>query len=226
VFCHRAYLDMDTPPATTDFQDAAALQATVDRWTARYAATSEMHDAVGFGEIAAADQVSARGIEVGHIFFFGTKYSAPMGARVAGPDGEMRDVQMGSYGIGPSRLVAAIIEASHDEAGIIWPDSVAPYDVALLNLRPGDPATDVACDRIEREMEAQGLSVLHDDRDDRPGAKFATADLIGLPWQVVVGPKSLAEGKVELKRRATGARETLPLENLGERLRAGAITPA
>ncbi|WP_375461835.1 proline--tRNA ligase [uncultured Enterovirga sp.] len=218
VFCHRDYLAFDTPPADVDFGDPAALQALVDRWTSLYAATSEMHDAPTFEAVAETDRVSARGIEVGHIFYFGTKYSAPMGARVAGPGGEMHDLHMGSYGIGPSRLVAAIVEASHDEAGIVWPDSVAPYDVALLNLRTGDAATDAACEQIEREFGAAGLSVLYDDRDERPGGKFATADLIGIPWQVVVGPKSLAEGKVELKRRATGERESVALSDVVVRL--------
>src|SRR5919205_4088813 len=145
VFCHADYLDFDIPAADTDFDDVPALQATVDRWTSLYAATSEMHDAGAFETVPEGRRMAARGIEVGHIFYFGTKYSAPMGARVMGPDGQEHDVHMGSYGIGPSRLVAAIIEASHDEAGIIWPEPVAPFDVALLNLKVGDPATDGAC---------------------------------------------------------------------------------
>ena len=155
--------------------------------------------------------MSARGIEVGHIFYFGTKYSEPDG-RAGHGAGRRRSatVHMGSYGIGPSRLVAAIIEASHDENGIIWPDAVAPFDVALLNLKAGDAATDEACaTALPRARRRPGRDVLYDDRDERPGAKFATADLIGMPWQVVVGPKGLAEGKVEVKRRATGERETL-----------------
>jgi prolyl-tRNA synthetase len=219
VFCDRAYLGFDTPAADTDFEDAGALQGIVDRWTARYAATSEMHDATDFQAVPEADRVSARGIEVGHIFYFGTKYSAPMGARVTGPDGAEHDVHMGSYGIGPSRLVAAIIEASHDEAGIIWPDAIAPFDVALLDLKVGDAATAAACGEIDAALERAGLSVLHDDREERPGAKFATADLIGLPWQVLVGPRSLAEGKVELKRRATGEREMIAPADLVARLK-------
>ncbi len=126
---------------------------------------------------------------------------------------------MGSYGIGPSRLAAAIIEASHDEAGIVWPEAVAPFDVAILNLKAGDAGTDEACERLYRELQASGRDVLYDDRDERPGAKFATADLIGVPWQVVVGPKGLAEGKVELKRRAGGERETLSLDDALARLK-------
>ncbi|AWM86909.1 proline--tRNA ligase [Microvirga sp. 17 mud 1-3] len=218
VFCHADYLDFPIPPETTDFDNVAGLQSTVDKWTSLYAATSEMHDAAGFEAVPADKQMSARGIEVGHIFYFGTKYSAPMGAKVMGPDGQEHEVHMGSYGIGPSRLIAAIIEASHDENGIIWPESVAPYDVALLNLKTGDAATDEACDTLYRQLTAAGYDVLYDDRDERPGGKFATADLIGIPWQVVIGPKGLADGKVELKRRSTGERELLPLDSVIARL--------
>jgi prolyl-tRNA synthetase len=164
--------------------------------------------------------MSARGIEVGHIFYFGTKYSAPMGAKVMGPDGQEHEVHSGSYGIGPSRLIAAIIEASHDENGIVWPESVAPFDVAILNLKVGDAATDEASNRLYRELSAAGRDVLYDDRDERPGGKFATADLIGIPWQILVGPKGLADGNVELKHRATGEREVLPLGNVVSRLTA------
>jgi prolyl-tRNA synthetase len=218
VFCHRDFLGFEVPGETTDFDDVAGLQGIVDHWTSRYAATSEMHDAAAFEALPAEQQVSARGIEVGHIFYFGTKYSNPMGAKVMGPDGQEHEVHMGSYGIGPSRVVAAVIEASHDEAGIIWPESIAPFDVAVLNLKTGDAATDEACARLYRELTAAGRDVLYDDRDERPGAKFATADLVGIPWQVVVGPKGLAEGKVELKRRSTGERETLPLGDVVARL--------
>lgn len=221
VFCHADYLDFDTPAENTDFDSVPGLQGTVDKWTSLYAATSEMHDAAAFETVPADKKMSARGIEVGHIFYFGTKYSEPMGARVMGPDGQERDVHMGSYGIGPSRLIAAIIEASHDENGIIWPESVAPFDVAVLNLKAGDAATDEACAKVYRELTAAGRDVLYDDRDERPGAKFATADLIGVPWQVVIGPKGLAEGKVELKHRATGEREVLPLGDVVARLTTG-----
>ncbi|MBZ6074978.1 proline--tRNA ligase [Microvirga puerhi] len=214
VFCHADYLDFPTPPENTDFDNVTGLQSTVDKWTSLYAATSEMHDEAGFAAVPAEKKMSARGIEVGHIFYFGTKYSAPMGAKVMGPDGQEHEVHGGSYGIGPSRLVAAIIEASHDENGIIWPEAVAPFDVALLNLKAGDAATDEACDKLYRELTAAGYDVLYDDRDERPGAKFATADLIGIPLQVVIGPKGLADGKVELKHRASGERELLPLDNV------------
>ncbi len=209
VYCHKDYLDFAVPPADTDFDDVAGMKATVAKWTSLYAATDEMHDEAAYSAIPEASRVSARGIEVGHIFYFGTKYSEPMNATVQGPDGKPVPVHMGSYGIGPSRVVAAIIEASHDEAGIKWPEAVAPFTVSLMNLKQGDSACDAACETLYRDFAAKGVDVLYDDRDDRPGAKFATADLIGIPYQVMVGPRSLAEGKVELKLRATGERELL-----------------
>ncbi len=220
VFCHGDYLDYAVPGADFDFDDVKAAQAMVDKWTSLYAATSEMHDAAAFAKVPEARRVSARGIEVGHIFFFGTKYSDAMGAKVTGADGVDRPVQMGSYGIGPSRVVASIIEASHDEAGIIWPESIAPFHVALLNLKAGDSAVDAACGTLYGALERAGFEVLHDDRDERPGAKFATADLIGLPYQVIVGPKGLADGKAEIKWRRTGAREIVALGDVVARLRA------
>jgi prolyl-tRNA synthetase len=190
----------------------------VGKWTSLYAATSEKHDAAAFAQLPADKQVSARGIEVGHIFYFGTKYSEPMKAVVTGPDGAEHPVHMGSYGIGPSRLVAAIIEAFHDDAGIKWPEAVAPFKVMILNLKQGSADTDRASEELYRALTAKGVDVLYDDRDQRPGAKFATADLIGIPWQVLVGPKGLAEGKVELKSRADGSRELVTPADAIERL--------
>ena len=218
VFCHRDYLDFPVPSEAVDFDDIAGLQATVDQWTTLYAATSEKHDAAAFEALPDASRVSARGIEVGHIFYFGTKYSEPMKALVTGPDGTDHPVHMGSYGIGPSRLVAAIIEASHDDAGIIWPESVAPFRVAILNLKQGDAATDAACEKLYGELQARGVDTLYHDLDERPGSKFATADLIGIPWQVVVGPKGLAAGQLEVKRRADGSREMLSPDEVLNRL--------
>jgi prolyl-tRNA synthetase len=209
VYCHKDYLDFAVPPANVDFDDIAGLQSIVDKWTSLYAATSEKHDAAALAQVPADKQVSARGIEVGHIFYFGTKYSEPMKAVVSGPDGVEKPVHMGSYGIGPSRLVAAIIEASHDDAGIKWPEAVAPFKVAILNLKQGDSATDAACETLYRDLTAKGIDVLYHDLDERPGSKFATADLIGVPWQVVIGPKGLASGTFEVKKRADGSRENL-----------------
>jgi prolyl-tRNA synthetase len=209
VFCHKDYLDLAVPPADVNFDDKAGLQAIVDQWTSQYAATSDMHDAAAFAKVPTEAQVSARGIEVGHIFYFGTKYSEPMKAVVASGDGKEVPVHMGSYGIGPSRLVAAITEASHDEAGIIWPEPVAPFKVAILNLKQGSGETDAACEGLYSALTTKGIDVLYDDRDERAGGKFATADLIGIPWQVLIGPKGLAEGTVEVKNRATGDREAM-----------------
>jgi prolyl-tRNA synthetase len=126
-----------------------------------------------------------------------------MGATVAAPDGKQVYPEGGSYGIGVSRLVGAVIEASHDEAGIIWPDSVAPFKAAILNLKIGDPTCDATCEQLYAAFNGDAL---YDDRADRAGAKFADADLMGHPWQIVVGPRGAAAGKVELKRRATGER--------------------
>jgi prolyl-tRNA synthetase len=212
VFCQSDFLDFAVPDADVDFDDKTGLQKIVDRWTSLYAATSEKHDAAAFERIPEGRRLSARGIEVGHIFYFGTKYSEPMKATVSAPDGSQIPVHMGSYGIGPTRLVAAIIEASHDEKGIVWPAPVAPFQVALLNLKQGDAGTDAACEQLYSSLTAKGIDVLYDDTDERAGAKFATADLIGLPWQATVGPKGLAEGKVEIKRRSGKERELVTLE--------------
>jgi prolyl-tRNA synthetase len=209
VFCHKDYLEFEVPDADVNFDDVAGLQKIVDKWTSLYAATSDMHDAAAFAKIPADKQVSARGIEAGHIFYFGTKYSVPMKAVVAGPDGKEVPVHGGSYGIGPSRLVAAIIEASHDEAGIVWPEPVAPFKVAILNLKQGDAATDAASEHLYRGLSGKGVEVLYDDRDERAGGKFANADLIGVPYQVMIGPRGLADGKVEVKKRADGSREMM-----------------
>ncbi|MEZ5853555.1 MAG: proline--tRNA ligase [Hyphomicrobiaceae bacterium] len=212
VFCHKNYLDFAVPGADTNFDDVAGIQATVDKWTGLYAATSEMHDEAAYNALAADQRVSARGIEVGHIFYFGTRYSEPMKAQVQGPDGKPVTVHMGSYGIGPSRVVAAMIEAGHDKDGIVWPVPVAPFEVALVNLKPGDDATDGVANDLAAKLEAAGVDVLVDDRDDRPGAKFATMDLIGCPYQLIVGPKGVKAGEVEIKTRRDGARRSLTPE--------------
>jgi prolyl-tRNA synthetase len=207
VYCHRDYMEFPVPAKDVDY--SGDLEPIVKHWTSLYAATDDKHDAARFEAIPADKRVATRGIEVGHIFYFGTKYSKPLGARVSTPAGEQVDVHMGSYGIGVSRLTGAIIEASHDDAGIIWPDAVAPFKVGLINLKAGDAACDKACADLYGKLKNAGVEVLYDDRDERPGAKFADMDLIGLPWQLIVGPRGLAAGKLELKRRATGERQEL-----------------
>jgi len=217
VFCDSEYLNFEVPGPDVDFDHVGRLQSIVDKWTSLYAATSEKHDPAAFAKLGSTG-LSARGIEVGHIFYFGTKYAEPMKAFVTGPDGVDRPIHGGSYGIGPSRLVAAIIEASHDEAGIRWPDAVAPFNVAILNLKQGGADTDPACEQLYAALTAKGIDVLYHDLDERPGSKFATADLIGIPWQIMVGPRGLAEGKVEVKRRADGSREMMSLAAAADRL--------
>jgi prolyl-tRNA synthetase len=209
VFCHKDYLDMQVPATDVNFDDVAALQGIVNKWTSQYAATSEMHDAAAFGKVASDKQIAGECIQFGNIFYLDSIYSEAMKAVVATPDGKEVTVHMGSYGSGPSRLVAAIIEASHDEAGIIWPEPVAPFKVVILNLKQGAGDTDAACEQLYRDLTAKGVEVLYHDLDERPGAKFATADLIGIPYQVLIGPRGLAEGKVEVKKRADGSRENL-----------------
>ena len=201
-----------------DLDDVAGLQEVVSGLTRDYAATDEKRDPDR--ELAAGAALRrSRGVEVGHIFYFGTKYSAAMGMKVQGPDGAEVIPQMGSYGIGVSRLMGAIIEASHDDAGIIWPDSVAPYAVGLINMRADDARCTAAADDLYAWMTAAGVETLYDDRDERGGAKFATMDLIGLPWQIVIGPKGLDRGIVEVKRRATGEKVELSPEDAIARVR-------
>jgi prolyl-tRNA synthetase len=186
--------------------------------TTNYAATDEKHDPAAWQKVAPERRREGRGIEVGHIFYFGTKYSRAMGCTVAGPDGRPVHPEMGSYGIGVSRLVGAVIEASHDEAGIIWPDSIAPFAAAILNLKSGD----AACDRLCEELYARlGGDALYDDREERAGVKFNDADLMGHPWQVIVGPRGAAAGKVELKRRSTGERVELSPADALAKIAAG-----
>ena len=217
VYCHRDVLDLPVPGEDVDYD--GDLTPIIQQWTELYAATEDVHDAARYErDVPEAKRLNTRGIEVGQIFYFGTKYSDAMKALVMGPDGTERPIHGGSYGVGVSRLVGAIIEAFHDEAGIMWPEAVAPFRVAVLNLKQGGADTDPACAKLYAALAAKGVDVLYDDRDERPGAKFATADLIGIPWQVLVGPKGLADGKVELKRRADGSRELLTPDDVIARL--------
>ncbi|MCB9993861.1 MAG: proline--tRNA ligase [Hyphomicrobiaceae bacterium] len=208
VFCHADLLDMPIPAANTDFN--GDLTPIIDQWTSLYAATEDMIDMAEFEKtVPEPKRIAARGIEVGQVFYFGTKYTGPMGATVTGPDGQEAEVHCGSYGIGLTRLVPAIIEASHDDDGIVWPVSVAPFEVMLLNLKSGDAECDAACEDLYGKLKAAGLDVLYDDREGGAGAKFATADLIGVPYQLIAGPRGIKAGEVEIKNRKTGARDTM-----------------
>ena len=200
VYFHKDWLDADLVTQVNYDED---LQPIVDRFTSLYARADEKHDPETC-PVAADELMSLRGIEVGHIFYFGEKYSAAMGASVTAPDGTNRPVHMGSYGIGVSRLVGGIIEASHDDRGIIWPRAVAPFDVAVVNLKAGDETCDSCAEDLYAKLQAAGADPIYDDRDDRPGAKLAAIDLIGIPWQIVVGPRGMANGVVEVKNRRTG----------------------
>ncbi len=218
VFYDAAFDDMDWSRSGLGYDDPVGLHNLFTDVSCTYAATDETHDEARWADVSDERKRTGRGIEVGHIFYFGDKYSKSMGLKVSGPDGQMITPMMGSYGIGVSRLVAAIIEASHDEAGIIWPESVAPWKVGVVTMRHDDEATVAAADRIYSDLRRAGIEVLYDDRDDRGGVKLGTMDLIGLPWQVIVGPRGVANGVVELKRRATGEREELSVESALARL--------
>ena len=210
IACHKDFLNRKLSETDIDFE--SDLQPIVDSYPSQYAATDEKREA----DVEAAlgdDLVSARGIEVGHIFYFGTKYSKPLGAHVTDADGQEVHVEMGSYGIGVSRLAGAIIEASHDDDGIIWPDNIAPFKAGLINLKTGDAACNAACDGAYKDLREKGEEILYDDREARTGAKFADMDLIGVPWQLIIGPRGLKSGVVEIKHRASGERQELSLES-------------
>lgn len=201
-----------------DFDNRAEVLGICEEFTSLYARTDETHDEAAFNQIPEAHRKVGRGIEVGQIFYFGTKYSEPMGATVVTADGNRVPVEMGSHGIGVSRLLGAIIEASHDDKGIIWPEGVTPFHCGIVNLKQGDSATDAACEGLYKTLKAKGLDPLYDDRDERAGAKFATMDLIGLPWRITVGPRGLANGVVELTSRRTGESEEMGAEAAVDRI--------
>ncbi len=218
VFYDSAITELSFGDREIDYDDHAACEAVLQEFTSRYARTDETHDEAAFAKVPQDRRQSARGIEVGQIFYFGTKYSEAMGATVQGPDGKPVPVHMGSHGIGVSRLLGAIIEASHDDNGIIWPEGVTPFHCGIVNLRQGDEATDKASEALYKSLVAHGMEPLYDDRDERAGAKFATMDLIGLPWRITVGPRGLKNGVVELTNRRTGVSEEMAPEMAVEKV--------
>jgi len=218
VFYDSAILELELGDRAIDFDSVEQCQAICDEWTAPYARTDETHDPALFDQVPEDRRRQSRGIEVGQIFYFGTKYSEAMGARVTNKDGEVVPVHMGSHGIGVSRLVGAIIEANHDDKGIIWPEQVTPFHCGIVNLRQGDGDCDAACERIEAALVEKGLDPLYDDRDTRAGGKFATMDLIGLPWRITVGPRGLQNGVVELTSRRTGESEEMSIDAAIDRI--------
>ncbi|HEU4877456.1 MAG TPA: proline--tRNA ligase [Sphingomicrobium sp.] len=220
VFFDAAFEEFDWSAGHLDYSDEAGLHGLFEQVSGTYAATDETHDEARWADVREDRRRTGRGIEVGHIFYFGEKYSASMGLKVSGPDGGMITPHMGSYGIGVSRLVGAIIEASHDDAGIVWPDAVAPWQVGLVTMRGDDPASIAAADDIYARLTAAGVETLYDDRDERGGVKLGSMDLIGLPWQLILGPRGLAAGTVELKNRRSGEKVELPIDEAVARLTA------
>jgi prolyl-tRNA synthetase len=220
VFYDAAYDSFDWSQADLNYADEAGLKGLFDRVNTTYAATDETHDEAKWAELPEASRRTGRGIEVGHIFYFGTKYSDAMGLKVSGPDGSTVSPHMGSYGVGVSRLVGAIIEASHDDNGIIWPDAVAPWQVGIVTMRGDDAASQAAASDLYDKLTAAGIETLYDDRDERGGAKLAGMDLMGLPKQVIIGPRGLAAGTVELKDRRTGEKQEISIDSVLARLTA------
>ena len=218
VFYDSRIVDIRLGDREIDYDDAGQCRAVLEEFTKLYARTEDTHDEAVFAEVPEEFRRSTRGIEVGQIFYFGTKYSEPMNAVVQGPDGKPVPVHMGSHGIGVSRLAGAIIEASHDEQGIIWPEEVAPFKAGIVNVKQGDPTADKVCGNLHAELNAAGIETLYDDRDERAGVKFATMDLIGLPWRITVGPRGLEKGLVELTSRRTGDAEEISPDLLASRL--------
>jgi prolyl-tRNA synthetase len=218
VFYDAAFEEFDWQQSDLQYGDGAGLKALFDRVSSTYSATDETHDEARWATISDDRKRTGRGIEVGHIFYFGDKYSAAMGLKVSGTDGKPVTPMMGSYGVGVSRLVGAIIEASHDDAGIIWPESVAPWKVGLVTMRQDDEPSVAAAEGLYTDLRNAGIETAYDDRDERGGAKLATMDLIGLPWQVIVGPRGIAAGTVELKRRSSGEKQELSVESALARL--------
>jgi prolyl-tRNA synthetase len=220
VFYDSAFEEFDWAQSSLQYGDAEGLQKLFDQVSSTYSATDETHDETRWSQVDEGRRRTGRGIEVGHIFYFGDKYSKAMNLKVSGQDGSLVTPMMGSYGIGVSRLVGAIIEASHDDNGIIWPESVAPWQVGLVTMRGDDQPTVTAADDLYAKLNAAGVETLYDDRDERGGVKLGSMDLIGLPWQLILGPRGIAAGTVELKRRSTGEREELSVESALARLTA------
>jgi prolyl-tRNA synthetase len=219
VFYDSEITDLKFGDRDIDYDSVEQCQGVLEEFTSRYARTDETHDEDLFNQIPEERRRVARGIEVGQIFYFGTKYSEPMGATVTDRDGNQVPVHMGSHGIGVSRLVGALIEANHDDKGIIWPEGVTPFHCGIVNVKQGDAEADAACEDLYKALSAAGLEPLYDDREDRAGAKFATMDLIGLPWRITVGPRGLKNGVVEVTSRRTGESEELAPEAAVARIR-------
>ena len=218
VFYDSKILDLHLGDREVDYDSWEQCAAIFDEWTTPYARTDETHDADLFAQVPAERQMTSRGIEVGQIFYFGTKYSDSMNAKVSTPNDGDVPVHMGSHGIGVSRMIGAIIEASHDDKGIIWPEAVTPFGVGIVNLKQGDDEADAACEALYKSATALGLDPLYDDRNERAGGKFASMDLIGLPWRITVGPRGLKNGVVELTSRKTGESEEMTPELAIEKL--------
>ena len=211
VFCDKKWQNLNIKLDKISYEEN--LQPIVDKFTSLYAATDEKHDP---SLIKKSDLLETRGIEVGHIFHFGTKYSNAMGAKVLTPEGNLIPVYMGSYGIGVSRLVGAIIESSHDQNGIKWPKPVAPFDVVVINLSMGNDKCDAMASRVYNMLKTNGKDVLYDDSKESAGSKLASMDLIGIPYQIIIGPRLAKDDKFEIKNRLSNEKNIVSFDRIFE----------
>ena len=213
IFCDRNLLEIDIDENI--YNSNEKIISVVENYLNFYSATDDKHDEKKFNNLVSKNnQLNGRGIEVGHIFSFGDKYSNPMKASISGSDGKISDVFMGSYGIGVSRLVAAIIETSNDEKGIIWPTPVAPFLVNIINLKNKDDNCKNKCLEIHNNLAKNDIESIIDDRDESAGKKFSDSDLIGFPATIIVGPRELENGNVEIRFRKEGSNQILPYSNV------------
>ena len=213
IFFDNKLLEQENELLNVDY--SKDLSSLVNSYKELYAVSDDKFNQDDFDKnVLKENQTKSKGIEVGHIFSFGTKYSEAMKANVLNNDGKQSTVFMGSYGIGISRLVGAIIESSNDEKGIVWPESVAPYDIGLINLKTKDDDISSISDDIYEKLSNSGFDVLYDDKNDNPGVKFSRMDLIGIPHQVIVGNKSKSESIIEVKNRKSGDLTEVKIENL------------
>ena len=218
IFCDKNLLDIDINKK--DYITDEEISEVVEEYLGFYSATDEKHDSKKFNSMVKTEnQISGRGIEVGHIFSFGEKYSKPMKASIVNMDGKNSYVYMGSYGIGVSRLVATIIECFNDESGIIWPISVAPFKVNIINLKNSDQECYQKSLEIHDLFEKKGIEVIFDDRNESAGKKFSDSDLIGIPFQLIIGPRELKNGNVELKTRKTNEKEIISFDSAVDKIK-------
>ena len=218
----EVYLDMNLlkeEVPNINYDDSKGIEKLVNSLTSFYAAADDKHNEQEYINIVSENnRLNTKGIEVGHLFYFGSKYSIPLDAKVNSKEGTTIPIEMGSYGIGVSRLVGAIIDAHHDEKGICWPESVAPFLFGIVNLRQNNEECSDLSDMIYNHLLFKGASVLYDDREEGAGIKLAEMDLIGIPWQIRIGPRGIKNDNFELLQRKTGEVTEIKIEDMEKKI--------